>query len=151
MSTRSTTHFTYGKDVEAIVYRHSDGYPNGHGKDLLAFFIEVAESTQDTRFGDPSYLAAKLVVWLAKQYARHYDYDGTGKGSWVDSNYLDFLSVGVVQSDPGDIDYRYIVDSSQMVNGRPKVTIQNRYGDPVSAGPEDAAVIGELAGDKVPA
>ena len=27
MSTRATVHFRYGGKTEAIVYRHSDGYP----------------------------------------------------------------------------------------------------------------------------
>ena len=120
MSTRSTTHFVEGEYLDAIVYRHADGYPEGHGADLLKFFTEVADTVKDTRFYDGSYLAAKLVVWLAKQFARHYD---SKKGKWVANGYLDFNSVGIVQEDPGDIQYRYVVDCSVMVNGRPRVTV----------------------------
>jgi len=124
MSTRSTTHFVDGPNMDptAIIYRHSDGYPTGHGADLLAFFVEVAESIQDTRFNDTSYLASKLVVWLAKRYAYHYDFMGDTPKR-IEDHYLDFLSVGIVDEDPGDIQYRYVVDCSRFVYGRPHVTI----------------------------
>jgi hypothetical protein len=50
----------------ATVYRHSDGYLECGGRDIFRFFDAVREQTGgDTRFGDPSYLAAKYVVWLA--------------------------------------------------------------------------------------
>jgi len=96
MSTRSTTHFTNGHEVIAIIYRHSDGYPDGAGADLLRF-IEETGKLSDSRHADPSYLSAKYVVFLAREFARG-------------SNPLDFCSVGVVSEDPGDIEYRYVVD-----------------------------------------
>lgn len=100
MSTRCTTHFRdSGSDV-AIVYRHGDGYPDGHGADLLRFLKECAE-LRDSRFNDPSYLAAKLVVWLANEFRA----GGT--------TLLDFLSVGIVMSDPEDIEYMYTVDCGE--------------------------------------
>src|SRR3990172_6611860 len=72
MTTRSTTHFTHDllDDPEAIVYRHSDGYPSAAGADILRFFNEVRAQTDDTRFYDSSYLAAKYVVFLAGMFAR---------------------------------------------------------------------------------
>lgn len=98
MSTRSTTHFKYGDRTAAIVYRHTDGYPSGAGADIYSFFEQVEkECGHDTRFGDASYLAAKYVVWLAGEL---------GDGG------LNFLSVGVCQNDPGDIEYRYEIDCS---------------------------------------
>ena len=107
MSTRASIHFqSDGSDV-AIVYRHSDGYPEGLGEDLKAFFAEVRiQCGHDTRFNDPSYLAAKWIVWDAKQH---------GEG-------LKFLSVGVLLEDPSDIAYRYILacDDDQ----EPKVKIE---------------------------
>lgn len=115
MSTRSTTHFIDGDRTAAIIYRHSDGYPSGHGTDLHRFFDDVEAQTQDTRFSDSSYLAAKLVVWLANEFAVDYDrVDGEFKRtSHFSERPLDFISVGVVREDPGDIEYRYTVDCSQ--------------------------------------
>jgi hypothetical protein len=110
MSTRSTTWFVSGDTSrpEAKVYRHADGYPEGHGRDLQRFFGDVADQTRDTRFDDPSYLAAKLIVWLAREFAT--SYDGGKRTSHADTRPLDFLSVGVVQDDPGDVEFVYVVD-----------------------------------------
>lgn len=144
MSTRSTTHFGYGSKgkTEAIIYRHSDGYPEapGHGAGLIQFFADVKAQAQDTRFGDPSYLAAKLVVWLARQFATDYGYVD---GKWTTANHadtrpMDFISVGVVSKDPGDIEYRYVVDCSTLVDGRPTVHVFTGYGN-------DWKDMGELA------
>ena len=125
MSTRSTTHFVRGDRTEAIVYRHPDGYPEGHGRDLRRFFAAVENDTQDTRYNDPSYLAAKLVVWLAREFAQSYEFDGEGGftvTSHADKRPLDFISVGVVMEDPGDIEYRYIIHCDQIEDGRPVIT-----------------------------
>lgn len=109
MSTRATVHFHHGKAEQtepptAIVYRHSDGYPEGLGADLQRFFTAVQAHTQDTRFNDPAYLAAKFVVWQAGEYT-HPDVD----------KYLAFLGVGVVLEDPSDIQFRYHVYCSGSV------------------------------------
>ena len=101
MSTRATVHFRYMGKTAAIVYRHNDGYPEGLGQDLQSFLDYVKEWIPDNRFSDPSYLAAKWVVWDAKKH------DNADKPNSYD---LDFLSVGVVMQDPGDINYRYYVD-----------------------------------------
>lgn len=108
MSTRSTTHFVYDGDKKptAIIYRHSDGYPEGAGVDLLRF-IEETGALRDSRWGDPSYLAAKYVVFLAREFADD------------PSSPLAFISVGVLDADPGDIEYRYVVRCG---NGKPTVT-----------------------------
>lgn len=97
MSTRACVHFCYDKNkTEAIVYRHCDGYKEGLGEDLKTFLKEVQQNVEDNRFTDPTYLAAKFVVWQAKQYAS-------------DKHYLDFLSIGIMLQDAGDIEYRYKV------------------------------------------
>jgi hypothetical protein len=115
MSTRSTTHFVYGERTEAIIYRHSDGYPEGAGKDIFRFFDDVRSQTKDTRFGDPSYLASKYVVWLADQFRNS-------------RNLLDFLSVGVTQKDPDDIEFRYTIDCAHLdQHGTPSVTCYDIY------------------------
>lgn len=128
MSTRSSTHFTYGGEKHepaAIVYRHWDGYPDGHGLDLFEFFAEVERQTRDTRFDDPTYLAAKLVVWLADKFG--------------EANQLDFLGVGVVTKDPEDIEFYYVVNCGELdANGRPTVKAYVAgTGDPA----EDAEVV----------
>jgi hypothetical protein len=115
MSTRCTTHFVFGQEAgahsEAIVYRHSDGYPDCMLPALAQFFEAVEQQTKDTRFTDPSYLAAKFVVWLAGEFAYGH-------------HALDFLSVGVVTEDPDDIKYRYVVHCDQKdEDGRPVVTV----------------------------
>lgn len=125
MSTRSTTHFIghKGETPEAIIYRHSDGYPEGHGRDLQAFFAAVEEQTQDTRFNDPSYLSAKLVVFLAREFATSPSLTTHEWTSHADTRPLDFISVGIVSKDPGDIEYRYVVNCGEHgEDGRPIVT-----------------------------
>jgi hypothetical protein len=127
MSTRSTTHFIDGPrrtESVAIIYRHADGYPEGHGVDLQRFFDDVEAQTRDTRYSDPAYLAAKLVVWLAREFAESGEFVGN---DYVRTNHanerpLDFLSVGVVQRDPGRVEYVYVVDcGTQDERGRPVV------------------------------
>jgi hypothetical protein len=97
--------------------------------DLETFFADVEAHTGDTRFTDPSYLAAKWVVWLAAMFAKPYDWS---KQSEKDAyrEHLDatgcslaFISVGVLHSEPSDIQHRYFVDCSNLDgDGRPTVT-----------------------------
>ena len=124
MSTRCTINFNYGKEVVAKVYRHSDGYPDGVLGDLAKFFADVEKdnrATMDTRFKDPSYLAAKYVVWQAHQYAKAY----VG-GKYKATPRLAFSGVGVVIEDPGDIAYTYFVDCNKREsNGWPTVVVKS--------------------------
>ena len=115
MGTRCTINFNRGEEIHAKVYRHYDGYPEGVLPDLETFFSDVELQTQDTRFSDPSYLAAKYIDWQAAQNAEDKEFP------------LAFLSVGVVLSDPGDIEYTYTL---QCINGeRPGVTYKEIYGE----------------------
>ena len=108
MSTRATVHFCWDeKTTGAIVYRHCDGYPDGLGKDLKTFLKEVKDNVQDTRFNDPHYLAAKFVVWQAGKYAKKHP--------------LDFLSIGIMLEDAGDIEYKYSVICDGSNNKLPKI------------------------------
>ncbi len=89
-----------------------------------------AEKLKDSRFDDPSYLAARYVVFLASKFAAYKSkkrkaskrtFFGRIRRAWrawrelcrVDSSEdswsLDFLSVGVCGADPCDIGYRYVV------------------------------------------
>jgi hypothetical protein len=126
MSTRSTTHFIdseFSTKPIAIVYRHSDGYPSGAGRDII-LFLRLCKALPDSRLNDPSYLAAKYVVFLADMFnsllKRN---DVTGEYERVpNKSRLDFLSIGIVESDPGDIEYRYVIDCGKLIAGKPTVT-----------------------------
>ena len=131
MSTRSTTHFKYAADEDstAIIYRHPDGYPEGHGVFLKGFLDDIAQNLRDTRFGDPSYLAAKLVVALAREFNVTYKFDGDELTKVQNTHPLDFISVGVVGEDPGDIEYRYeVICDGSGPSGRPLVLVYARTG-----------------------
>jgi hypothetical protein len=122
MSTRATIHFKYIKDGPsmAIVYRHSDGYPDGLGKDIDEFLEEVDAQTRDNRFSDPAYLAAKWIVYDAAQHARSAEqYPDLYVGKGHKGGNLCFLGVGVVMEDPGNIKYRYTLVCAD--NMKPKV------------------------------
>ncbi len=115
MSTRCTINFGYLGRVIAKVYQHSDGYPeseNGILCKLQRFFRAVEADTNDCRFNDPSYLAAKFVVWATQadraeqaQWRRESKLTQAGK-----DGPLNFLGYGVCMEDPGDIDYTYYVE-----------------------------------------
>jgi len=96
MSTRATIKFTGFDGIQAIIYQHMDGYPEGeHGvKAVLEHFFAANEDTygRDTRYDDPSYLAARFVGFL---YNTGHAEDGLG--------------VGIVAEDPSDIAYTYEV------------------------------------------
>ncbi|MCI0341306.1 MAG: hypothetical protein L0216_09175 [Planctomycetales bacterium] len=111
MGTRATVHFHHAeeKTPSAIVYRHYDGYVVGLGADLFRFFEDVKAQTKDTRFGDPSYLAAKFMVWQARESAKTYDPKTRVETSHANERPLDFLSVGILLEDPDDIEFRYHV------------------------------------------
>ena len=128
MSTRSTAHFIDYSDTKptAIIYRHSDGYPDGAGVDLRKFLAECA-TLPDPRFTDPAYLAAKYVVWLANEFNWTYDFSAKGMVKQRPTSRLEFLSVGIMDQDPGDIEYRYIVNCSKMVDGLPELKCFNTY------------------------
>ncbi len=123
MSTRSTTHFVHGSEKpHAIIYRHGDGYPEGAGIDIRRF-LEECSQLKDTRFGDPSYLAAKYVVFLADMFNHNWEFDDNNKMIEVKpKSRLEFISVGVQMTDPMDIEYRYVIDCGRIVNGLPTVT-----------------------------
>ena len=122
MSTRAVVHFVNDWE-DVIIYRHSDGYPEGLGQDLKTFFADVRANVADNRFDDPSYLAAKFVVWQAARYAHKY----LGRGIYRPAHYLDFLGVGVVAEEPGDIEYRYLVRCEGA--NTPEITTEEVSGD----------------------
>jgi len=102
MSTSATVHFMDKNNVvEAIIYVHSDGYPEGLGDEIKLFLDEkVKYAPEELRFDDPSYLAAHFVCWKLKQFGEMYDEE-----NWD----LKMIGVAPVMKDPGDIEYRYIM------------------------------------------
>lgn len=87
MSTRCTIHF-HGHDdqLEAIVYRHMDGYPdteNGVLADLERFFDDLEEQTGSAS-DDGASLAAKFVVWQSEKNRKGIDYSHPDTKAWLD-------------------------------------------------------------------
>ena len=123
MSTRAIVHFMQNGEIEARIYRHSDGYPEGLGQDLVAFLQELKDNVRDNRFNDAGYLAAKgggRDATYNRQYANGEPHD------------LNFLGVGVVSADPGDIEYRYeVMGDDYDANGLPKVMVYDVYDESV--------------------
>lgn len=143
MGTRCAINFCYGDRVEGKIYRHWDGYPGEANKpdsgvlaDLRQFFKTVKAQTRDTRFGDPTYLAAKFMVWaiMAPMFKQEADkaagvkppYGRDYPTTYIGDRYLDFLGYGIMLSDPGDLEYVYNVDCQNMdENGYPQVTVRS--------------------------
>lgn len=121
--------------ASAMIYQHSDGYPDGeHGVLVLlqTFFRAVEKDTRDTRFEDPEYLAAKFLVWATQaQRAREVEWRKTWPASMRDApdGPLNFLGHGVSLREHGDIAYCYFVDCSRHnEQGRPLVLVRGRDG-----------------------
>lgn len=124
MGTRSTTHFTHGdeKKPTAIIYRHGDGYPEAAGVDIHKFLNEC-KALKDSRLNDPSYLAAKYVVFLADMFNVDYDFTDGKMKEIKPASRLEFISVGVLMQDPGNIEYRYVINCGKIgTDGLPTVT-----------------------------
>ena len=134
MSTRACVHFMINGSAEAKIYRHSDGYPEGLGQDLLNFFRELKDNVRDNRLNDPTYLAAKWVVDNATAYRKY---------AFGEPHDLNFLGIGIVVEDPADIQYRYEVLCDDLDNeGFPKVMVYDIYHD-------TALTLGQCLNDKV--
>lgn len=99
----------FAPGINASVYRNSDGHPDVAGIDIRRFLREVDENLKDKRFNDPEYLAAKYVVWLAKNATQ------------PDTHYLDFLGVGV-SPDEEDVEFVYTVHCNPKGGELPRVT-----------------------------
>lgn len=126
MSTRATINFGHGRPTDegrylvAKVYRHSDGYPDGeHGVpgSFDRFHDAVRRETEGTRENDPSYYAAKYVVWQAGDYAEvAAGFKHTGRKADPENEHqgsLCFLGVGIVKDDPADIEHTYWYDADR--------------------------------------
>lgn len=103
MSTRSQWLFREGNKQIALIYKHSDGYPDGEhgGFAVWTRFIDMvkkdcSESMYGTRFDDAEYLASKFLYFLI----RFEDQNNT----------LAFGGVGIGNSIHVDIEYLYEID-----------------------------------------
>jgi hypothetical protein len=161
LSTRCTVHFHDDgtEEPEAIIYRHSDGYPSGVLPDIEAFFAACENGTAanggrpDTRFNDPSYLAAKFVVYQSQSLRRHMDQfyaelaKDDAEGYYADKgsrSELDFLGTGIMAEDPMDIEYRYHLHCGGAGGaGRPRVTVDDIGGRSAMTPDEALAADGE--------
>ena len=115
MATRSNIHFTDGDYLAANIYVHSDGYPEYRLPELQRFFHAVRSQCRDARFGDPSYLAAKFIVWYAEQQT-------LDRGLET----LNFLGIGPMVGDAGDSEYIYEINCEKRdANRFPVVTYKN--------------------------
>ena len=123
MSTRCQIMFHWGVDETApaaILYRHSDGYPEGVLPDLDEFFDDLDANLPDKRYNDPCYLSAKLLVWFVSCYQDRFldmykemartasDGDDYAKKKLAEFGHpCDFLGHGIDLCLHGDIEYLY--------------------------------------------
>lgn len=120
MSTRCVIAFHYGNSESpiALIYKDYDGHPESVAFVLTSFFDDVETQCgprpDDNRFTDPSFLAAKYIVWQAAEYARESDKP------------MDFSGVAPVLSIPRDVEWIHTVrcsdDRSTERCSRPTVT-----------------------------
>lgn len=117
MSTRAIINvYSNDKSLEARAYSHSDGYPDGLGKALVSFVEGIAknyEKSFGTRFDDPNYLAARLLVYLSSEFYNH-------------TNYATMLSLGVLPTNK-EVDcsqcYEYDIYCSNHGDIKPEIRV----------------------------
>ena len=103
MSTRCQIGFydSMEKDLEkyeALIYRHSDGYPEGVLPDIVPF---LKEFSSDRGMTDIEYCSARLLQHLTNLY---------------DAYAKNFLGYGISNSFHGDIEYFYAICSNGVIN-----------------------------------
>ncbi len=122
MSTRSQL---YVKGSDVVLYRHSDGYPEGKGGVLACILPFLAEFSKHRN--DPFYCSAQLLGYLIKATDKvHNHLARWRKKHRADTNEEDyrgnyFLGTGVESFKPektelhGDIEYFYVIDEEKRV------------------------------------
>lgn len=115
MSTRSQWSFREGSKQIALIYKHSDGYPDGEHGGFAVWERFIAKVKQDCRsgsqygyrFDDAEYLSAKFLYYLIR---------------WENqNNTFDFGGIGVGAELHGDTEYLYEIDCDN-----PNLTIPPR-------------------------
>jgi hypothetical protein len=127
MSTRSVITFVRRKDDKrgSAIYKHYDGYPSNMLPLFDGFFDLVEkQSKTDTRFDDPSYLAARFVAYASQE---------PGAGLRVN-----FTGFGIVNAgDECGQSYDYVIVCAEREK-RPEVWWRKCYGsdEELRQGPE---------------
>jgi uncharacterized protein YfeS len=148
MSTRSTVHFVNEKWYQNhIVYVHHDGYPSYRGRQVMEFLRDVKSEIMDTRFSESGVTAARFVGYMLKTYhdiALESVERNEDAKKWTDTHPLGAISVKLMNEDPGDIEYRYIVRCDQLdEEGIPKVMMQEVVHMALLDGPDNMYAEGE--------
>ena len=116
MSTRAQIRFEEKSDPVAVIYKHSDGYPEAILADMVEFLVWLTGGPEPRPPPDLEYTAANLVYWWKSQLANIRD--GAEK-----------LGVGICPTDAthvhGDIEYLYVFDDK----GNVKVSGHIGYGN----------------------
>jgi hypothetical protein len=117
MSTRSQIGFyekepKTGKDLkkfEALLYRHSDGYPSGMLPEIIPF-LKWWKSGRGLR--DTEYVAARLLQWLCQEYdgaVTRIEKEIGRPAPYGNRDYTGTLGYGISRGFHGDIDWFYAV------------------------------------------
>jgi len=121
-----------GKIYPIMIYKHSDGYPEG----VLPFLKDFAEKFVKDRGDDPEYCVAQILRHWAiednencEKRIQEYKEDAKKEGrtdAWIPSNYArQYIGWGVcMQNEPhGDIEYMYTVN---LKNGKVRMSKPTR-------------------------
>ncbi len=97
-------------DWEALIYRHSDGYPEGVLPDIIPFLLWFKE---DRGISDLEYCSARLLQYLCNEYDGH-EKEMEKKFPSMrrrhkDENFTGTLGHGICKQFHGDIDYFYYI------------------------------------------
>lgn len=97
------------KEWEALIYRHSDGYPDGVLPDIIPF-LKWWKSKRG--IDDLEYCAARLLQWLCNEYDNRSKVIEKQIGKTALSNDGDYTGIyghGICKGFHGDIEYYYAV------------------------------------------
>lgn len=101
------------KDFEVLIYRHSDGYPEGVLPDILPYIKLFLKH----RGWDEEYLGARLLQYMTKEhdgymgdFEKQMSKNGIkGYSGELNSNHYSFLGYGISRYFHGDIEYFYAI------------------------------------------
>lgn len=112
MSTRSQIGFYESKpkdlnNFNALIYRHSDGYPEGVLPNIIPFLKWWKSGRGLT---DTEYVSARLLQWLCNEYDRHgAEFDKEAGRTVTTNEYTGTLGHGICKNFHGDIEYFYAI------------------------------------------
>ncbi len=86
---------------EALLYRHSDGYPSGVLPDIMPFLSFWAK---ERGMSDTEYLGARLLQYLCNEYDGYMSKIEKGK-----KTFTGILGHGICKEFHGDIEYLYAI------------------------------------------